>query len=73
MIAAGKFIQASYEEGKRMIGMWRGKNQTQVHRTAVKVPIRALGVSHAQQIAQHLRALSKKTAICALATVPATK
>ena len=43
-----------------MIGMLRGKNQTQAHRTAVKVPIRALGVSHAQQIAQHLRALSKE-------------
>lgn len=43
-----------------MIGMWRGKNQTQAHRTAVKVPIRALGVSHAQQIEQHLQALSKE-------------
>ena len=43
-----------------MIGMLRGKNQTQAHRTAVKVPIRALSVSHAQQIAQHLRALSKE-------------
>ena len=60
MITAGKFIKASFEEGKRMIGMLRGKNQTQAHRTAVKVPIRALGVSHAQQIAQHLRALSKE-------------
>jgi GNAT superfamily N-acetyltransferase len=60
MITAGKFIKASFEEGKRMIGMLRGKNQTQAHRTAVKVPIRALSVSHAQQIAQHLRALSKE-------------
>ena len=60
MIIAGKFIKASFEEGKRMIGMWRGKNQTQAHRTAVKVPIRALGVSHAQQITQHLQALSKE-------------
>lgn len=43
-----------------MFGMLRGKNETQVHRTAVKVPIRALGASHAQQIAQHLRALSRQ-------------
>jgi GNAT superfamily N-acetyltransferase len=60
MITAGKFIKASFEEGKRMIGMLRGKNQTQAHRTAVKVPIRVLGVSHAQQITQHLQALSKE-------------
>ncbi len=53
-------MKASFEEGKRMIGMLRGKKQTQAYRTAVKVPIRALGVSHAQQIAQHLRALSKE-------------
>ena len=43
-----------------MFGMLRGKNQNQVHRTAVKVPIRALGVSHAQQITQHLLALSRE-------------
>ena len=43
-----------------MFGMLRGKNQNQVHRTAVKVPIRALDASHAQQIAQHLLALSRK-------------
>ena len=43
-----------------MFGMLRGKNQNQVHRTAVKVPIRALDASHAQQIAQHLRALSRE-------------
>jgi hypothetical protein len=41
-----------------MIGMLRGKNQTQAHRTAVKAPIRALSVSNAHQIAQHLLALS---------------
>ena len=40
--------------------MLRGKNQNQVHRTTVKVPIRALGVSHAQQITQHLLALSRE-------------
>ena len=43
-----------------MFGILRGKNQTQAYRTAVKVPIRALGASHAQQIAQHLQALSKE-------------
>jgi GNAT superfamily N-acetyltransferase len=60
MITAGKFIKASFEEGKRIIGMLREKNQNQAQRTAVKVPIRALGVSHAQQITQHLQALSKE-------------
>ena len=43
-----------------MFGMLRGKNQNQVHRTAVKVPIRALNASHAQQITQHLLALSRE-------------
>ncbi len=43
-----------------MFGMLQGKNQSHVHKTAVKVPIRALSVSHAQQIEQHLRALSKE-------------
>jgi GNAT superfamily N-acetyltransferase len=43
-----------------MFGILRGKNQTQAYRTAVKVPIRALGASHAQQISQHLQALSKE-------------
>ena len=60
MIAASKFIKASFEEGKRMIGILREKNLTQVHRTAVKVPIRALKASHAQQIAQHLLTLSRE-------------
>ena len=43
-----------------MFGMLRGKNQNQVHKTAFKVPIRALGISHAQQITQHLLALSRE-------------
>lgn len=60
MIAASKFIKASFEEGKRIIGILREKNLTQVHRTAVKVPIRALNASHAQQIAQHLLTLSRE-------------
>jgi len=60
MITARKFIKASFDEGKRMFGILRGKNQTQAYRTAVKVPIPALGASHAQQIAQHLQALSKE-------------
>jgi GNAT superfamily N-acetyltransferase len=60
MITASKFIKASFEEGKRMFGMLQGKNQSHVHKTAVKVPIRALSVSHAQQIGKHLLALSKE-------------
>ena len=43
-----------------MFGMLQGKNQSHVHKTAVKVPIRALSVSHAQQIGKHLLALSKE-------------
>ena len=62
MITASKLIKESFEAGKKLFGRLQAQRQTQTQtqggRTAVKVPIRALSVSHAHQITQHLLALS---------------
>jgi GNAT superfamily N-acetyltransferase len=58
MITARQLIKESFEAAKELLEKLKAQSQTQGGRKAVKVPIRALSVSHAHQIAQHLKALS---------------
>lgn len=62
MITARKLFKESFADGKKLFGRLQAQRQTQTQtqggRTAVKVPIRTLSVSHAHQITQHLLALS---------------
>ena len=62
MITARKLFKESFAAGKKLFGRLQAQRQTQTQtqggRSAVKVPIRALSVSHAHQITQHLLALS---------------
>ena len=58
MITARQLIKESFEAAKKLFENLQAQSQTQGGRKAIKVPIRALSVNHAHQIAQHLLALS---------------